>query len=192
MIDRMVAGQVPDKPHTALRDPEGRLRHEECLTRDGFDGPFTILYAVAERVIRFRVRTILAVFGLAIAVWALLHVVSVARHVLVYRTVTESTAQGSGGRAGIGVGSTGIRGPFQWSLPFRAYSAANWLAMYSVAKSPPRVPTPRPSSRSLARNFTCARMRSPEISEFWASAPAASTMAVRSLDWNMITIVLSL
>jgi acetyl-CoA acetyltransferase len=52
-----------------------------------------------------------------------------ARHVLVYRTVTESTAQGSGGRAGIGVGSTGIRGPFQWSLPFRAYSAANWLAM---------------------------------------------------------------
>jgi acetyl-CoA acetyltransferase len=52
-----------------------------------------------------------------------------ARHVLVYRTVTESTAQGSGGRAGIGVGTDGIRGPFQWSLPFRAYSAANWLAM---------------------------------------------------------------
>ena len=52
-----------------------------------------------------------------------------ARHVLVYRTVTESTAQGSGGRAGIGVGTDGVGGPFQWSLPFRAYSAANWLAM---------------------------------------------------------------
>jgi acetyl-CoA acetyltransferase len=52
-----------------------------------------------------------------------------ARHVLVYRTVTESTAQGSGGRGGIGVGTDGISGPFQWSLPFRAYSAANWLAM---------------------------------------------------------------
>jgi acetyl-CoA acetyltransferase len=52
-----------------------------------------------------------------------------ARHVLVYRTVTESTAQGSGGRAGIGVGTDGIGGPMQWSLPFRAYSAANWLAM---------------------------------------------------------------
>ncbi len=52
-----------------------------------------------------------------------------ARHVLVYRTVTESTAQGSGGRAGIGVGTSGVGGPFQWSLPFRAYSAANWLAM---------------------------------------------------------------
>jgi predicted PurR-regulated permease PerM len=43
-----------------------------------------MLSAVAERVIRFRVRTILAVFGLAIGVWALLHVVSVARHVLVW------------------------------------------------------------------------------------------------------------
>ena len=52
-----------------------------------------------------------------------------ARHVLVYRTVTESTAQGSGGRAGIGVGTEGIGGPMQWSIPFRAYSAACWLAM---------------------------------------------------------------
>lgn len=59
-----------------------------------------------------------------------------ARHVLVYRTVTESSAQGSGGRSGIGLGGggtgagvKGIGGPFQWSIPFRAYSAANWLAM---------------------------------------------------------------
>jgi homogentisate 1,2-dioxygenase len=44
MLDRMTAGTVPDKPHTALRDAAGALRHEECLTRDGFDGPFTILY----------------------------------------------------------------------------------------------------------------------------------------------------
>jgi homogentisate 1,2-dioxygenase len=46
MLDRMTAGTLPDKPHTALRDDGGRLRHEECLTRDGFDGPFTILYHV--------------------------------------------------------------------------------------------------------------------------------------------------
>lgn len=51
------------------------------------------------------------------------------RHALVYRTVTESTAQGSGGRPGIGIGIDSIGGPMQWSLPFRAYSAANWLAM---------------------------------------------------------------
>jgi homogentisate 1,2-dioxygenase len=44
MLDRMLAGTVPAKPHTALRDGAGHLRHEECLTRDGFDGPFTILY----------------------------------------------------------------------------------------------------------------------------------------------------
>lgn len=58
-----------------------------------------------------------------------------ARHVLVYRTVTEATAQGSGGRAGIGVGGGGgggaprMGGTMQWSIPFRAYSAANWLAL---------------------------------------------------------------
>ncbi|HVZ86006.1 MAG TPA: homogentisate 1,2-dioxygenase [Polyangia bacterium] len=44
MLDRMTAGVVPPKPHTALRDEGGRLRHEECLTRAGFDGPFTIMY----------------------------------------------------------------------------------------------------------------------------------------------------
>ena len=52
-----------------------------------------------------------------------------ARHVLVYRTVTEASAQGSGGRQGIGAGDGGIGGTMQWSLPFRAYSAANWLAL---------------------------------------------------------------
>ena len=39
---------------------------------------------MAERVVRFRVRTILAVLGLVIAVWALLHIVSIARHVIVW------------------------------------------------------------------------------------------------------------
>ena len=59
-----------------------------------------------------------------------------ARHVLVYRTVTESTEQGGGGRQGIGLGGGGgggrvprMGGSMQWSIPFRAYSAANWLAM---------------------------------------------------------------
>ncbi|OCB11751.1 thiolase family protein [Mycobacterium intracellulare] len=54
-----------------------------------------------------------------------------ARHVLVYRTVTESTAQGSGRRPGIGVGGSEVGGPQQWLIPFRAYSAANWLALYA-------------------------------------------------------------
>jgi predicted PurR-regulated permease PerM len=47
-----------------------------------------MLPAVAERVIRFRVLTVLAVFGLAIGVWALLHLVLVARHVLVWIVIS--------------------------------------------------------------------------------------------------------
>ncbi len=55
-----------------------------------------------------------------------------ARHVLCFRTVWESTAQGSGRRAGIGTGAgsgyraTGIQ---EWTLPFGAASAACWIAM---------------------------------------------------------------
>jgi len=58
-----------------------------------------------------------------------------ARHVLVYRTVSESTAQGSGGRPGIGGGGGSgggvprFSGFLQWSLPFGAVSAVNWLAL---------------------------------------------------------------
>jgi acetyl-CoA acetyltransferase len=70
-----------------------------------------------------------AVMTAALAVAA-----GLARHVLVYRTVTEGSAQGTGGRQGIGVPSGGgsmprFGGFMQWSLPFGAASAANWLAM---------------------------------------------------------------
>jgi hypothetical protein len=46
MLERIVRGEVARKHHVALRDEEGRLRHEECLTRAGFDGPYTIAYHV--------------------------------------------------------------------------------------------------------------------------------------------------
>jgi acetyl-CoA acetyltransferase len=61
-----------------------------------------------------------------------------ARHVLVWRTVTEATEQGTGRRQGIGLGGGGggggggaprMGGSMQWNIPFRAYSAANWLAL---------------------------------------------------------------
>lgn len=56
-----------------------------------------------------------------------------ARHVLCFRTVTESTGQGAGGRQGLDamLGAGGVGGQYQWSLPFHAYSAANWLAIYA-------------------------------------------------------------
>lgn len=44
MLDRMQVGDVAKKHHVQLRGSEGELRYEECFTRDGFDGPYTILY----------------------------------------------------------------------------------------------------------------------------------------------------
>jgi len=60
-----------------------------------------------------------------------------ADHVLCFRSVWEGTAQGKSGRAGIGVGDGGGGGRgfraagsmMEYTLPFRAYSAANWIAM---------------------------------------------------------------
>ena len=55
-----------------------------------------------------------------------------ARHVLCFRTVWESTAQGGGRRAGIGTGGGGrfrATGSMQWTLPFGAASAAVWIAL---------------------------------------------------------------
>lgn len=44
MLERFAAGDLPAKPHTAHRAPTGELRYEECLTRGGFDGAYSILY----------------------------------------------------------------------------------------------------------------------------------------------------
>lgn len=43
MIHRMQLGEVPAKPHIAFA-PQGELSFEHCLTRQGFDGAFSILY----------------------------------------------------------------------------------------------------------------------------------------------------
>jgi len=44
MLDRMQVGDVARKHHIQLRGVGGELRYEEAFTRDGFDGPYTILY----------------------------------------------------------------------------------------------------------------------------------------------------
>jgi len=44
MLERLAHGELPPKHHLALRNSAGELRYEECLTRSGFDGPYTILY----------------------------------------------------------------------------------------------------------------------------------------------------
>jgi homogentisate 1,2-dioxygenase len=44
VLHRLVAGSVARKHHVVLRGDDGALCYEECLTRDGFDGPYTIMY----------------------------------------------------------------------------------------------------------------------------------------------------
>lgn len=44
MLERAAGGELPPKHHVALRGSDGSLRYEECLTRRGFDGAYTILY----------------------------------------------------------------------------------------------------------------------------------------------------
>jgi acetyl-CoA acetyltransferase len=51
-----------------------------------------------------------------------------ARHVLVYRTVTEGTAQGTGGRQVMGRASQRISGPVKYLMPYGSVSATCWLA----------------------------------------------------------------
>ena len=44
MLERVARGDLPAKPHTVFRSADGALRYEECLTREGFEGPYSILY----------------------------------------------------------------------------------------------------------------------------------------------------
>jgi acetyl-CoA acetyltransferase len=55
-----------------------------------------------------------------------------ANHVLVFRTVTESSAQTASRRASVvGSGSSRVGGNMQWMVPFHAVSAANWIGVYA-------------------------------------------------------------
>jgi acetyl-CoA acetyltransferase len=54
----------------------------------------------------------------------------VARHVLCFRTLTESTSQTPERRASVqGASAARVDGPFGYMTPFKAFSAANWLAL---------------------------------------------------------------
>ncbi len=55
------------------------------------------------------------------------------RHVLVYRTLTESSAQAGGGRKGIPVyDPEGATGYLAWNLPYGGFSGGNWMAPYAT------------------------------------------------------------
>lgn len=72
-----------------------------------------------------------AVINAALAVSA-----GLCKHVLVWRSVWEGSAQGTGGRAAVmpgggGSGSFKASGFMEWVLPFSAPSAATWIAMFA-------------------------------------------------------------
>ncbi|MCU1458460.1 MAG: acetyl-CoA acetyltransferase [Actinomycetia bacterium] len=60
-----------------------------------------------------------------------------ANHVVCFRSVWEGSAQGAGGRAAVMPGGTPgsarVGGFLQWTLPYRAPSAAIWIALYARA-----------------------------------------------------------
>lgn len=60
-----------------------------------------------------------------------------ANHVVCFRSVWEGSAQGEGGRAAVMPGGTPgsarVGGFLQWTLPYRAPSAAIWIALYARA-----------------------------------------------------------
>ena len=44
MLERTHAGDIPPKPHTVFATAAGETLYEECLTRMGFEGAYSILY----------------------------------------------------------------------------------------------------------------------------------------------------
>jgi homogentisate 1,2-dioxygenase len=44
VLSRIAQGLLPAAPHTQLRGKDGSLLYEHCITRQGFDGPYTIAY----------------------------------------------------------------------------------------------------------------------------------------------------
>jgi len=82
-----------------------------------------------------------------------------ARHVLVFRTVTESTGQGTGRRRGVEV-PVRVTGQNQWLLPFDVVSGANRMALYAQ-RHMHEYGTTREQLGSLAVTFRANAARNP-------------------------------
>jgi acetyl-CoA acetyltransferase len=112
-----------------------------------------------------------------------------ARHVLVYRTVTEGSAQGSGGRQALGAMGSGTAGGsmprmsgfMQWSIPYGAVSAVNWLAqvarrrMYEFGLTREQLAQIALNGRRNAARNPAAIFREPMTMEDYLAARMIST-----------------
>ena len=132
---RRARGDRRRRAHAADIDGLATYPGGGCAGAGGFAGPG---HARGAGRAAAGAELVLAAVGGAGAARAVINAVlavgaGLARHVLVFRTVTEATAQGSGGRRRASASARRRRAvrraPLQWTLPFRAYSAANWLAM---------------------------------------------------------------
>jgi acetyl-CoA acetyltransferase len=104
------------------------------------------------------------------------------RHVLVYRTVTESTMQGARGRGallpGAAAEATGIN---YWTAPFGAVSAVNWLAsvanrhFHEFGTTREQLGVVAVTQRSYAQRNAVAPLRSPLSLDDYLTARMIST-----------------
>jgi acetyl-CoA acetyltransferase len=104
------------------------------------------------------------------------------RHVLVYRTVTESTMQGARGRGALLPGAmaeaTGIN---YWTAPFGAVSAVNWLApvanrhIHEFGTTREQLGVVAVTQRSYAQQNAVAPLRSPLSLDDYLAARMIST-----------------
>jgi len=113
---------------------DGLSSHPGPLTLDGYSGAGI---ADVERVLRVKPRWFNSGHEFSgqsgALVQAMMAVASgLARHVIVFRCTWESTAQQrEAASRSEGSGSSAIAGEFQWSIPFGAFSAANWIGLYA-------------------------------------------------------------
>ncbi|HEY2831537.1 MAG TPA: thiolase family protein [Sporichthyaceae bacterium] len=102
------------------------------------------------------------------------------RHVLVYRTVTESSAQGSGGRAAV-LGSERAHSYGVWSAPFGGTSPVNWLAPVAM-RHMHEFGTTREQLGQLPVTFRRHAALDPEAAVFTAPLSLEAYLAARMIS----------
>jgi acetyl-CoA acetyltransferase len=117
-------------------------------------------------------------------------VTGLARHVLVFRTVCESSAQTAERRAGVfGTDGERVQGRFEWSLPFKSYSAATAIAlmaqrhMHEFGTTKEQLGEVALNARRNAARNPVAVYRSPmTMEDYLAARPIATPLGLYDCD----------
>lgn len=126
----------------------------------------------------------------SVALAAMAVATGMCRHVLVYRTVTESTMQGARGRGAVLSGAaseaTGIN---TWTAPFGAVSAVNWLApvanrhFHEFGTTRDQLGAVAVTQRSYAQRNTAAPLRSPlSLADYLAARMISTPLCLFDCD----------